>query len=103
MSWVSLPSLSEPFSTSWGDKARKALSSARAEAAPSRGPYAVHIMAGRASKQRLGLGHIVEGVISVLDASWDIGRGDCQAIEAKWVAGLQGIRVLVLPTTKVPA
>jgi crossover junction endodeoxyribonuclease RusA len=69
-----------------------------------RGPYAMHIQAGRPDNRKRDLDNLLKAVGDALVRGGAVADdSDCQAIEAKWVSGIEGIRVLVLPTAKVPA
>lgn len=67
-----------------------------------RGPYALHIRAGRPDNRKRDLDNILKSLSdAIVRGGAVVDDSDCQAIDAKWVSGIEGVRILVLPTEKV--
>lgn len=63
------------------------------------GPYALHMQAGKPDKRKRDLGNLWKALEDALRAGGVIEDDSlCQSQFGEWVAGLEGIRVLVLPT-----
>lgn len=68
------------------------------------GPYGLTLQIGRPDKRRRDLDNLIKPLNDALVLAGAVADdSDCQRIDAAWVTGIQGVRVMALDTTRVAA
>lgn len=91
----------KPVYRQWRDNAA-ALIAVQAAGSRVSGPYALHISAGRPDRRKRDIDNIIKPISDALVKGGLVDDdSDCQCVKAEWIAGMAGVRVMVIPTKRI--